>query len=140
MSTQDKAKEVAVFDRHAASDDYHVFTAEAKAHIIDAVVRFGELKPGARVADLGCGSGVFTVLLRDRGLVPVGLDISPKLIALTRRKFAGIEFLEGDAENLPFPDVGLHAVLLSDLTHHFPNPRWLAGGNRTACPRNGGRF
>ncbi len=139
MSTQDKAKEVAFFDRHAASDDYDVFTAEAKARIIDAVVRLGELKAGARIADLGCGSGAFTVLLRDHGLVAVGLDISPKLIALARQKFAGIEFLEGDAENLPFAHASLDAVLLSGLIHHFPNPRRLAAETHRVL-RNGGRF
>jgi ubiquinone/menaquinone biosynthesis C-methylase UbiE len=136
---QDKAKEVAFFDRHAASDDYDVFTAQAKTRIIDAVVRLGELKPGARIADLGCGSGAFTVLLRERGFAPVGLDISPKLIALARQKYAGIEFLEGDAENLPFADASLDAVLLSGLIHHFPDPRRLAAQTHRVL-RNGGRF
>lgn len=139
MPAQDKAKEVAFFDAHAASDDYDVFTADAKKRIIDAVVRLGQLKPGARIADLGCGSGAFTVPLRERGFVPVGLDISPKLIALAREKFAGIEFLEGDAENLPFPDASLDAVLLSGLVHHFPDPRRLAAETwRVLKP--GGRF
>jgi ubiquinone/menaquinone biosynthesis C-methylase UbiE len=136
---QDKAKEVAFFDRHAASDDYDVFTAQAKTRIIDAVVRLGALKAGARIADLGCGSGAFTVLLRERGFVPVGLDISPKLIALARRKFQGIEFLEGDAENLPFADASLDAVLLSGLIHHFPDPRRLAAETYRVL-RPGGRF
>ena len=69
----------------------------------------------------------------------VGLDISPKLIALAREKFAGIEFLEGDAENLPFPDASLDAVLLSGLVHHFPDPRRLAAETwRVLKP--GGRF
>jgi ubiquinone/menaquinone biosynthesis C-methylase UbiE len=140
MATQqDKAKEVAFFDRHAASDDYDVFTAAAKARIIDAVVRLGELKSGARVADLGCGSGAFTVLLHERGFSPVGLDISPKLIALAREKFKGVEFLEGDAENLPFAGGSLDAVLLSGLIHHFPDPRRLAAETCRVL-RNGGRF
>lgn len=136
---QDKAKEVAFFDRHAASDDYDVFTPEAKARIIDAVVRLGELKAGARIADLGCGSGAFTVLLRERDFAPVGLDISPKLIALAREKFAGIEFMEGDAENLPFADASLDAVLLSGLIHHFPDPRRLAQETHRVL-KPGGRF
>jgi len=136
---QNKAKEVAFFDRHAESDDYDVFTTAAKARIVDAVVRLGGLKAGARIADLGCGSGAFTVLLRERGFVPMGLDISPKLIALAREKFAGIDFLEGDAENLPFADGGLDAVLLSGLIHHFPDPQRLAAETYRVL-KPGGRF
>ena len=47
------------------------------------------IKPGERVADLGCGSGVFTDLLRRHGCDAIGLDLSPKLIALGRRKYSG---------------------------------------------------
>ena len=117
-----------------------MFTAPAKTRIIDAVVRLGALKAGARIADLGCGSGAFTVLLHERGFVPVGLDISPKLIALARQKFHGIEFLEGDADKFPpFADASLDAVLLSGLIHHFPDPRRLAGETHRVLKR-GGRF
>ena len=65
---QDKQKEIAFFDAHAASDEYDVFTPEANARLIAAFVRLSGLPRGARVADLGCGSGVFTDLLRRRGL------------------------------------------------------------------------
>ena len=66
-ATQDKAKEVAFFDRFAADDDYDVFLPEAKARIIDGFVRLSGLAPGARVVDMGCGSGAFTGLLAERG-------------------------------------------------------------------------
>jgi ubiquinone/menaquinone biosynthesis C-methylase UbiE len=136
---QDKAKEVAFFDCFAATDNYDVFKPEAKAHIIEAVVRLGRFKPGTRIADIGCGSGAFTMLLHERGFQPVGLDISPKLIALAREKFPAIEFIEGDAENLPFASESLDAVLLSGLVHHFPDPRRLAQETYRVLGR-GGRF
>ena len=79
------------------------------------------------------------MLLRERDFAPVGLDISPKLIALAREKFAGIEFMEGDAENLPFADASLDAVLLSGLIHHFPDPRRLAQETHRVL-KPGGRF
>jgi ubiquinone/menaquinone biosynthesis C-methylase UbiE len=136
---QDKAKEVESFDNHAESDDYDVFMPEAKDRIIDAVVRLGQMKPGDRVADLGCGSGAFTELLAMRKLNAVGLDISPKLIGLALKKYPGIDFLEGDAENLPFADASLDGVLLSGLVHHFPQPQRLAQETfRVLKP--GGRF
>jgi SAM-dependent methyltransferase len=124
--TQDKAKEVAFFDRFAADDDYDVFLPEAKARIIDGFVRLSGLAPGARVIDMGCGSGAFTGLLAERGYNVSGVDIAPKLIALAQAKFPHIEFFTGDAENTPFEAGTFDGVLLSGLAHHFPDPRRLA--------------
>jgi ubiquinone/menaquinone biosynthesis C-methylase UbiE len=94
---QDKNKEIAFFDAHAEHDAYDVFTPQANERIIAAFVRLSGLPRGARVADLGCGSGVFTELLQRQGFQSVGLDISPKLIELGRRKYPGLELIEGDA-------------------------------------------
>jgi len=138
-ASQDKAKEIAFFDAHAAADDYDVFLPRAKARIVDAFARMTGLARRARVADIGCGSGAFTGLLAERGYDARGLDISPKLIALARRKFPAIDFQEGDAENLPFASGSLDGVLLSGLVHHFPDPRRLAAEvYRVLKP--GGRF
>lgn len=136
---QDKAKEVAFFDAHAMRDEYDVFTPEANERLVAAFVRLSGLPRGARVADLGCGSGAFTELLRQAGFSSVGLDISPKLVALGRSKFPGLEFVEGDAENLPFEAGSLDGVLLSGLVHHFPDPRRLAAEVRRVL-KPGGRF
>jgi SAM-dependent methyltransferase len=137
--TQDKGKEVAFFDAHADSDGYDVFTPQANDRLIAAFKRLSSLPPGARVADLGCGSGAFTELLRRAGYQSVGLDISPKLVALGRRKYPGLELIEGDAENLPFETESLDGVLLSGLVHHFPNPRRLAAEVQRVL-KPGGRF
>ena len=119
---QNKQQEIAFFDGHAAADDYNVFTPEATGRLIDAFVELSGLEPGARVADLGCGSGAFSVLLQRKGYDCVGLDISAKLLAVGSRKHPGIEFVAGDIEHLPFPDASLDGVLLSGVVHHFPDP------------------
>jgi ubiquinone/menaquinone biosynthesis C-methylase UbiE len=138
-TAQDKQKEIAFFDGHAAADSYDVFTPESNARLIETIVRLGQFKRGARVADLGCGSGVFTDLLHRQGCTSVGLDLSPKLIELGRRKYPGVEFIEGDVEHLPFPDASLDGVLLSGLVHHLPDPaRCAAEVYRVLRP--GGRF
>jgi len=136
---QDKGKEIAFFDGHAEGDDYNVFTPEANERLVEAFVRLSRLPPGARVADLGCGSGVFTELLRRKGYQSVGLDLSPKLVALGRRKYPGLELVEGDAENLPFENASFDGVLLSGLVHHFPDPRRLAAEVRRVL-KAGGQF
>jgi SAM-dependent methyltransferase len=138
-AAQDKSKEIAFFDAHAASDDYDVFTPEANARLIAAFARLSGLPRGARVADLGCGSGIFTELLRRAGYHAVGLDISPKLVALGMSKYPGLVLIEGDAENLPFESESLDGVLLSGLVHHFPDPRRLAAEVARVL-KPGGRF
>jgi ubiquinone/menaquinone biosynthesis C-methylase UbiE len=138
-SRQDKSKEIAFFDNHAAADSYDVFEPASSAHLIDTVVRLGAFAPGSRVADLGCGSGVFSGLLRQHGCVCTGLDISPKLIELALRKYPGIEFLEGDVERLPFPDASFDGVLLGGIVHHLPDPSACAAEVYRVL-RPGGRF
>jgi SAM-dependent methyltransferase len=114
MSTyraQHKSKEIAFFDAHGTNDEeYDVFTPQANAQLVNAFVRLSGLPRGSRVADLGCGSRLFTELLRREGYESIGLDISPKLVTLGRTKFPGLELLEGDVENLPFDNDSLDGV------------------------------
>lgn len=138
-SSQDKQREIAFFDSHAAVDAYDVFTPETNERLVDAFVRLSGLGAAARVVDLGCGSGVFTDVLRRRGYTCAGVDLSPKLIALARAKYPGVEFVEGDVEQLPFGDASFDGVLLSGLVHHLPDPsRCAAEAFRILRP--GGRF
>jgi demethylmenaquinone methyltransferase/2-methoxy-6-polyprenyl-1,4-benzoquinol methylase len=65
------------------------------------------LKPGGSALDVACGSGKLTAVLAGiagpHGRV-VGLDFSPQMLEIARRDHPGLEFLEGDALNLPFDD------------------------------------
>src|SRR6187431_2242754 len=138
-SSQDKQREIAFFDGHATADTYDAFTPAANDRLIDAFVALSGLPPASRVVDLGCGSGVFTDVLQRRGYRCCGVDLSPKLIEVARAKFRDVEFVEGDAEQLPFADASFDGVLLSGLVHHLPDPfRCAAEVFRILRP--GGRF
>ena len=84
---------------------------------------------GERVLDVGCGSGAVTREIARRlgsGGVAVGLDPSPALLDVARElaKEAGfgerIEFREGDARQLPFPDSSFDAVVSVTVLSHIP--------------------
>lgn len=136
---QQKAKEIAFFDHHAESDVYDAFTPKSNALLISAFQRLTNLPAGSRIIDIGCGSGVFTQLLREAGYRVVGLDISPKLVERGKDKYSGLELIVGDAEALPFADGTFDGVLLSGIVHHFPDPRQLASETYRVL-RSGGRF
>ena len=124
--SQDKQEEIGFFNAHAASAEYDVFTSESNERLIAAAIRIGGFQRGAHIVDLGCGSGVFTDLLQRAGFSMRGVDISPKLIELGRTKYPKLELIEGDAENLPFDFESIDGAVLSNLVHHFPDPRRLA--------------
>ncbi len=68
---------------------------------------------GARVLDVGCGTGAATVTaaaLAGRDGRVVGLDPNPEMLTVARRK-PGIEWVEGRAEKLPFGDAEFDAVV-----------------------------
>lgn len=120
--TQDKQKEVAFFDSFAESQEYNVFTDQSNLKLIQSCIEFSGFQPGMRVVDCGCGSGIFTKLVNDFGILASGLDLSKGLIELARRTYPGIEFVAGDVENLPFDSESLDGVLLSGIIHHLPDP------------------
>src|SRR4051812_8728073 len=136
---QDKQAEISFFDAHAGSDAYDVFTPEASARLIDAFVRLSGPSTGARVIDLGCGSGIFTHLLRRAGYDCVGLDISGRLLAVGRSKYPDIAFLQGDIERMPFKTGSFDGALLSGVVHHLPDPSQCAR-EVFRILRPGGRF
>src|SRR3984893_12267254 len=136
---QDKGKEIAFFDRHAEEDDYDVFTPQASARLIEAVVRLIGLAPPAKMIDLGCGSGAFTHLLQRAGYECIGLDISGKLLCLARGRYPGIEFVQGDIEHLAFADGSFDGALLSGVEHHLPDTS-LCAASPFRILRSHGRF
>jgi ubiquinone/menaquinone biosynthesis C-methylase UbiE len=72
------------------------------------------IAPGQRVLDVACGTGALTVAAAARvgpGGAVIGLDANPQMLAVARRKHpAGIEWIDGRAEALPFPDASFDAV------------------------------
>ncbi len=103
------------------------------------------LRPGERVLDVACGTGDWTRCAAERvgmqGRV-VGLDVSPEMLDVARQKngAATIEWREGSADALPFPDAAFDVVCCQLGLMFFPDRvaalaemrRVLAPGGRLA--------
>ena len=114
-----KAKQREIWAGFAANEG---FTTLAAAEL----VAFAKVQGGESVLDVGCGTGVVAVTAARHGASVKGLDLTPVLLERARENAAiagvEIEFIEGDAEALPYPDASFD-VVLSQFGHMFaPRP------------------
>jgi SAM-dependent methyltransferase len=90
------------------------------------LVRHAGIRPGSRVLDVACGTGVVAVTAARLGARATGLDLTPELLAVARdnARIAAVEvdFREGDVENLPF-ERETFDIVVSQYGHIFaPRP------------------
>ena len=77
------------------------------------------LPPGARVLDVGCGSGWFAAALRDAGFAVVGIDVAAEALRRARERASGVEFvLTAEGEELPFESASFGAAWLGEVLEH----------------------
>ncbi len=88
-----------------------------------ATVRAVMPQAGERVLDVACGTGTSSYALARAGATVVALDFSPGMIEEGRRRHPGIEFIEGDAEKLPFGDDEFDAVTVSFGLRNVEHPK-----------------
>jgi demethylmenaquinone methyltransferase/2-methoxy-6-polyprenyl-1,4-benzoquinol methylase len=82
------------------------------------------LRPGGSALDVACGSGKLTAelaKLAEGGRV-VGLDFSPQMLEVARREHPPIEFIEGDALNLPFDDATFDVATIAFGLRNLAEP------------------
>ncbi len=120
--SQNKQLEADFFNLHATEQDYNVFTDEANAKIVSIVEALLQPTKESKIADFGCGSGIFTQLLQQKGYLCLGLDLSDRLLKIAKTQAHSIDFVQGDVEALPFNDNSLDYIMLSCLVHHLPDP------------------
>jgi SAM-dependent methyltransferase len=89
----------------------------------------GRLAPGERVLDLGSGAGTDSLIaaqmVGEQGHV-TGIDMTPEMLAKARAAAAelgasNVEFVESEAERLPFPDESFDVVISNGVIDLIPD-------------------
>ena len=150
MTTNAIAKEVLTnteFDQLKArlkttwmTGDYDIFSRPMEKGAEQFYQRL-DVKPGARLLDVGCGAGQLALIAARAGAKVTGCDIATNWIEKARSRAAleGLEitFEEGDAESLPYEDAQFDVVVSLVGAMFAPRPELVAAELTRVC-RPGG--
>ena len=122
--------------------DYQA-VAQKVTSIAEVLVRRAHVESAMTVLDVACGTGNASIAAAELGARVTGLDFSPQLITIARERGVeanvDVEWLEADAQSLPFDDDSFDRVI-SAIGHMFaPDHRRTADELRRVC-RNDGRI
>src|SRR5215510_886499 len=103
--------------RYRTPSETTVFPLEYAFHLL------GEVK-NRIILEYGCGDGVNTVVLADRGARIIALDISAELLALAKARLEvngcdRVDLLIGSAHTLPLPDESVAIIFGMAILHHL---------------------
>ena len=94
---------------------------------------------GARLLEIGCGTGAHLLVFRDEyGCDVSGIDASPGMLEQGRAKLPDADLRHGLAEELPFADGVFDAALMTLVVQHLDRPRAFAEARRVLA--EGGRL
>ncbi len=117
----------------------------AQERLNHELLQLAGLSSSARLLDVGCGFGGTLAAINEKftDVDMIGLNLDPRQIELARRAVEPVgnnrlEWVVGDATNLPFPDDRFDFVLAVESIIHFSRRRFLCEAARVLRP--GGRL
>jgi len=125
-----------------SSGDYHMIATQIQI-VSELMIEALDVHSTERVLDVATGSGNAALAAARRGCDVVGVDYVPSLLERARRRTEAeglvIEFVEGDAEALPFPD-GSFDVVSSVFGAMFAPDQEQTAKELARVTRSGGRI
>jgi SAM-dependent methyltransferase len=123
-----------------ATGDFSV-VGRAQQVVGEMLVEAVDLRAGSKVLDVACGAGNVAIAAARRYCDVTGLDFVPALLERGRERAQAerveVEFVEGDAEALPFADASFNVVLSTYGVMFAPNQAKAAAEVLRVC-RPGG--
>lgn len=124
-----------------AVDQYDASFSQLTKQMIPAILNALDVRKGMRLLDVACGPGYLAATAHRRGAEVSGVDFSSSMVSRAKQLHPGIDFNEGDAEDLQgYPDGSFDAVGMNFGIVHLGQPekalqaahRVLKGGGRVA--------
>ncbi len=104
------------------------------AALVDWVLAEARVRPGDRVADVGCGTGILTRLLAGRDLAVAGVDPNEDMLAEARAAGGPAEYRRGEAGATGLDDASVALVTAAQAFHWFDADQALAEFHRILRP------
>lgn len=99
-------------------------TAEGRIRpLYEHVLERLHLRPGMRLLDAGCGSGLFAELAAQTGAAVTGLDAARGLVEYARRQRPTARYVVDDIEHMPFGDGAFDIVTAFNSVLYAADPR-----------------
>lgn len=120
---------------------HFLLTQERTAPAAAQLVKYAKIRSGHQMLDVACGTGVVAVTAARLGARVTGLDLTPELLERARENATiaevSVNFVEGDAEALPFGNESFD-VVTSQFGHIFAPRPDVAIGEMLRVLRRGG--
>jgi SAM-dependent methyltransferase len=104
----------------AVTESYHDAWPPYPAEIFDTIIGATGIRPPDRILEIGCGTGLATLSLAERGFTIVGLEPGARLAAEARRRLARFPLVrieESSFEEWPALAKPFHAVVSAQAFH-----------------------
>jgi len=89
----------------------------------NVVMDLAKPQKNEKVLDLGCGTGIYSLLFLNMGLKVTGIDQSDFMLEKVREKTNKINFIKANAYNLPFPDESFDLVVSITMFEFLDDPQ-----------------
>jgi demethylmenaquinone methyltransferase/2-methoxy-6-polyprenyl-1,4-benzoquinol methylase len=95
--------------------------AEIQRGKYDAVL--ANIRNADRVLDVGCGTGMLLGPLLQRAKLVVGIDMSPKMLQVAKKRARDAFLVLADADHLPFAAGSFDVAVSVTLLQNMPDPK-----------------
>jgi len=90
--------------------------------VIKKIVELGQISPGKKVLDLGCGTGNISYQIKNKiNTDIIGVDVSTDMLKVARSKSVEVALADIDNQQLPFRDSSFDTVVAAYVIHQIKN-------------------
>lgn len=113
------------WDSVAGVYDLFVNVINRRTHVALKRIVASLIKPGDRVLECACGTGMLTGIIAQKCASVTATDFAPKMLARARKNcaaFGNITFEQADITALDYPDGSFDAVVAGNVIHLLDEP------------------